>query len=147
MFAETDFMMTDNYVLRLKPLAIKRLIEELRLSLNSRVQYKSRSYAWNMILKLKTQELARYLVDRTCELDLVGPRLDFNSEDSRELRQKVLSLSLFEARKLGMGKSSFWNLQNRCGSNIPLKVYLRRWKLMTGNSRRGTVSSACSPIS
>jgi len=126
-FSKTDFFLTDNYVLRLSPAAIKRLLEELRACFNSGAVYKSKKCSWDTIIRLKIQELARYLLDRTEDFDLKDPHPDFR-EDGRELRQKLLTLTLSEARKLGLSKSTFWSLQNRCRSNIPLKIYLKTGK-------------------
>lgn len=122
-FNKTDFLLTDNYVLRLTPPAIKRLLEKLRLSLNSRVRYKGRSYSWDTVIQSKMQELTRYILERTDTLDLGNPKPEFDTEDSRLVREKILSLTSTQARKLGIGKSTLWYLQRRLQSSKTLLTY------------------------
>jgi hypothetical protein len=122
-FGKTDFFLTDNYVLRLGPLAIKKLLEQLRLSFSSRVRYKQRSYSWDTVIQLKGQELGRYLLHKDNELDFINPQLDFNTVDSKIVRDKMISMTVSNARKIGIGKSTLWYLHRRAQANRPLKTY------------------------
>ncbi len=92
--------------MRLKPSAIKRLLEELRLSFNSKIKYKGKYYSWDTIIRLKTRELARYVLGRNKQIDINNLNPKLNSVDSKELREKILSLSIGEANKFGINKST-----------------------------------------
>ena len=123
MFGKTDFFLTDNYVLRLETSAIKKLLGELRSSFNSKVRYKGKNWTWDTILRLKMQELSRYLLHKDNEFDFRNPQSDFDTSDSRVIREKILSMSQSNARKIGIGKSSLWYVKNRIGSNRKLRIY------------------------
>jgi len=123
-FSKKDFFLTDNYVLRLKPPAIKKLLEQLRLHLNSRVRYKGKNHSWDTILQLKTQELARHLLGRTEGLDFTEPVLESEASPD-ELRKKVLALTVPEARGIGVNKSTLWYLQKRAAARKTLRSYAK----------------------
>ena len=122
-FSRKDFFMTDNYVLRLSPPAIKRLLKELRCSLSSRIQYKSRNYSWDEIVRLKTEELGRYVSRKVDELDFKDPNANFNTEDSGMLRERILFLTPSKAREIGISKSTLWELQKRAQADKPFRTY------------------------
>ena len=122
-FDRNDFLLTDNYVLRLKSSAIKKLLEELRSHLNSKVSYNGKYHSWDGILKLKTQELARYLLGRSKELDFRDPQADLGMSTRDELRERTLTLTLLEARKIEIEKSTLWYLKKRARSYRPLRLY------------------------
>jgi len=124
-FSKKDFFLTDNYVLRLKPSAIKKLLQQLRLRLNSRVRYRGKNYSWDTILQLKTQELARHLLGRTEALDFTEPLPQFDMRNSDTLRDTVLSLTSSEAKERGISKSTVWYLKNRAQNDEPLCIYAK----------------------
>lgn len=125
MFEKNDFFFTDNYVLRLRYQAIKILLEELRAYFNSKAKYNNKQYSWDIILKLKIKEVAKYILGGNNELDLIDPSPELHMEDSKKLRTTILSLTLIHARRIGINKSTLWNLQNRPRSNRQLKIYTK----------------------
>src|SRR5208337_4080161 len=55
-FSKRDFYRLDNYVLRLKPEAARKLLNSLRIKFNSTVQYRNKVYCWDTVMRLKCQE-------------------------------------------------------------------------------------------
>jgi len=131
-FGKSHFFLTDNYVLRLEPSAIRKLLEELRISFNSKVWYKGKNHSWDTILQLKMQELARYLLARTGELDFRNPCPEFDAGDCKILREKILSLAPSQSRKIGISKSTLWYLQNRSRSPKTLRIYRKTANKVVG---------------
>lgn len=115
--------MTDNYVLRLKPSAIKKILEELRQGFYNKVNYKGKYYFWNTILLLKTRELARYILGKSKRIDFTLPSPEFDFNDSEELRKKILALTAGDAKKIEINKSTLWDLKERAQSNKRLIIY------------------------
>jgi hypothetical protein len=67
-----DFYRLDNYVLRLRPEAARKLLDILQSKLNATMHYREKYYGWDTILRLKCQELAgcyeeRYVWVRSLE--------------------------------------------------------------------------------
>ncbi|OGD52608.1 CRISPR-associated endonuclease Cas1 [Candidatus Bathyarchaeota archaeon RBG_13_38_9] len=119
---KNDFFFTDNYVLRLKPKAIKKLLEELRLSFNSNVHYKNRNYSWDMIIRLKTRELAHYILGKA-KVDFNEPFPKILRSDSLEMRKRILELTQNQAKELGIGRSTLHFLRKRAGGRRSFEVY------------------------
>lgn len=121
-FKKSDFFRTDNYVLRSKPEAAKRLLNRLREAFNSTVRYRGKAYRWDTIIFLKSQELARHLLHNTA-LDFSEPSPTLERSDSLELRKCILSLSQSGAKNLGIGKSTLHCLRRNAAGEKPFKVY------------------------
>jgi CRISPR-associated protein Cas1 len=119
-----DFYFTgDDYRYRFEPEARQRFLRLLRERFNSAVRYKGRALKWDTVIEQKTVELGRYLVGKSAELDLSEPFPELTRTDDRELRKRILSLSLTEAHKLGIGKSTRRYLRWNAKGERSFKVY------------------------
>jgi len=114
--------MTDKYVLRLQSQAIRKLLERLRLSFNSKIEYKGKNYSWDTIIQLKSRELARFILEKNRKMNFSKPFVNLERLDTKELRKKILTLSVPDARKIGINKSTLWYLQRRAKSNKLFKI-------------------------
>jgi len=63
-FSKKDFYRMDNYVLRLRPEAVRKLIDALRVKFNSPVHHAAKFYSWDTVVRLKAQELANYILGK-----------------------------------------------------------------------------------
>ncbi len=122
-FGKKDFHRMDDYVLRLRPEAVTKLVDALRIKFNSPVQYKGRFYSWDTLIRLKAQELANYILGKRAELNFDEPTLELNRIDSVAVRRMILSLKTSDARKLGLGKSTLHYLRENTRSERPFMVY------------------------
>jgi len=120
-FSQKDFYRLDNYVLRLKPEAVKKLLGALRIKFNSPVRYKSKLFGWDVIVRMKVHELAAFLLDKRSTISFEQPQPTLN--DDSAIRKAVLSLSVGDARKLGIRRNTLWYAQKRAKSNSRLRVY------------------------
>jgi hypothetical protein len=119
-----DFYFTaDDYRYRFEPEAKQRFLESLRERFNSGVKYKGRAFKWDTVIERKTVELGRYLVDRTDRLDFSEPSPTLSRGDDLTLRRRIHSLSPSEARKLGIGKSTFHYLRLNTRNQKPFRVF------------------------
>ncbi len=122
-FSKKDFYRLDNYVLRLKPEAVKKLLDVLRIKFNSPVRYKNKFYGWDVIMRLKAQELAALILNKRATLSFEEPRPVLQREDSEALRDAILSMSAADARKQGIRRNTLWYAQQRVKSRNPFTVY------------------------
>jgi len=122
-FSKKDFYRLDNYVLRLKPEAVKKLLEALRLKFNSSVRYKNKLYGWDVVLKLKAQELAAFILEKRSAVSFEEPRPVLQRDDSKTVREAILSLSAADARGLGIRRNTLWYAQQRVKSQKSFRVY------------------------
>jgi CRISPR-associated protein Cas1 len=119
-----DFYFTgEDYRLMIQPPLLDRYAELLRQQFNSGVTYGGKRLFWDTLILRKCQELARYLLGKCRSFDLTSPRPVLERSDSRQLREKILSLSQSESRKLGIGKSTFHYLCRNARSHRSFRVY------------------------
>ena len=78
---------------------------------------------WDTLVGLKVQEFARYLVGKAEVFDLKSPSPTLERQDSKELRERILSLSASEARRLGLGKSTLHYLRKHARDRKVFKIY------------------------
>jgi CRISPR-associated protein Cas1 len=123
-FTWDDFYFTGgDYRLRIKPPLLDRYAEMLREQFNSGIRYGGKHVSWDTLILRKCQELARYLMRKSDRFDLVNPRPDLESRDSRVMRQKILSLSGSNARRLGLNRSTLHYLRKRARDQKPFRIY------------------------
>jgi len=119
-----DFYFTgDDYRYRFEPEAKQRFLDLLRRQFNSGVRYKGRALKWDTVIERKATELGRYLTGRSGKLNFSEPALTLGRTDSQELRERVLSLSQSEARRLGIGKSTVYYMRRNATSERPFRVH------------------------
>lgn len=101
-----DFIRTESYSLSLKPSGAKKLTEEFNNWMNKKVPCKKQSVMWGYALLLKTRELAQYLVEKRKTIDFSKPEYTIERQDSEEIRQKILSISYSDWKKMGFSKGT-----------------------------------------
>jgi hypothetical protein len=122
MSAELTRLLRERKLLRIRPDAARRLLDILQIKFNATIRYRGKYYAWNTILRLKCQELAGYVLKRN-ELDFSHPRPTLSGDDSERLRNRIMSLSVTEARRLGISKNTLWYMQQRARTHRQMRIY------------------------
>jgi len=127
---KSDFIITENYHTRLGEGVAKLFIEKINSNFNARYNYKNgKNYSYQIILQDNLQQLSNFIVDKKKEVDFVIPKTKLNRNDNLELREKVLSMTPDERKKLGINKSTLWyikkNLSGRKASKIYEKVIMK----------------------
>ncbi|WP_406661341.1 hypothetical protein V7O66_02120 [Methanolobus sp. ZRKC3] len=56
---------------------------------------------WSYVLLLKTRELAQYLVGKRKAIEFIKPKYAVERQDSEDVRQKILSISYTDWKKMG----------------------------------------------
>jgi CRISPR-associated protein Cas1 len=105
----------DDYRSRFNPEAKERF--------NRGVCYRGQRLKWDTVIEEKTSELARFLTEKTSTVDFAEPSPKLDRLDDRELRERINSLTLHEAKKRGLGKSTLHYLRRNARRGKPLKVY------------------------
>jgi len=107
-----DFYFTgDDYRYHIEIEAKRRFLELLKDRFNSGVKYKGKTWKWDAVILNKTQELARFLQDKSEQIDFVEPTPSIERRHNQELRAKILALTASQAGQLGIGKSTFHYLR------------------------------------
>lgn len=134
-----DFIRTENYSLRLRPSGAKKLTEEVNLWFNKRVSYKGNMTMWSYVMFLKTRELAQYLTDKRKDIDFVVPQYETKRQDTSDIRQKILSISYSDWKKLGFSKGTLHYMKKNAKADTPFtlnahnKERLDKWEKLVAN--------------
>ena len=113
----------DDYRYRFEVDAKQRFIELLGHRFNQGVTYGGRDLKWDTVIEQKTSELARFLTRKKLSVDFVDPAPRLERKDSCELRAKILALSVPQAKRLGIGKSTLHYLRRNAQSDGRFTVY------------------------
>lgn len=131
-FSKKDFILTENYNIRLTPEAAKKLIKEVQNQLNKKVSYLGRDFNWSYIILLKTRELGQFLSSQRDSIDFSKPLVKLRRDDNVQLRKRILSMGYSEARKLGICKSELWYMKHNVMNGKPFKIYKKMQEKLNG---------------
>ena len=119
-----DFIVTENYHVRLRPTAGKVLMDRLSANFNRKVTVGGRNYSCESLVQEAARKLARHLTGAKGGFDLSYP---FAVGDSGHVEsgvaQRVASLTYAEARNLGVSKAGLWDMKRRAADGKPLRLY------------------------
>jgi len=119
-----DFYFTGGYYsYKVEIEAKRRFLQLLNDRFNSGVKYNCCVLKWDTVIEQKMMELARYPTGNSKLLDLSDSKPELCRTDSFELRRRILSLSMPEARRLGIGKSILHYLRRNVTNDRTFKIY------------------------
>ena len=119
-----DFYFTgDDYRYRIDVQAKKKFLELLKDRFNSGALHKGKIWKWDTIILNKAQELARFLLGKSWSIDFMEPVPTLLRADTRQLRRRLLALSIKEAQELGISKSTLHYLRKNARRDSPFKIY------------------------
>jgi CRISPR-associated protein Cas1 len=134
-----DFIRTESYSLRLRATGAKKLTEAVNSCFNARVSYQSKMSMWSYVMFLKARELAQYLVGKRQEIDFVEPQYEPKRQDTSDIRQKILSISYTDWKKLGYSKGTLHYMKQNARADKPftLNTHVRerldKWENLVAN--------------
>jgi CRISPR-associated protein Cas1 len=119
-----DFYFTgDDYRYRFEAQAKRRFIEVLRERFNYGVRYKGCVMKWDTMIEEKTSELAKYLIHRSGTVGFSEPSPVLERTDGRVVREAILSMTPSEARRRGIGKSTFYYLRKNAKAENSFTIH------------------------
>ncbi|WP_410509644.1 CRISPR-associated protein Cas1 [Methanosarcina hadiensis] len=134
-----DLIRTESYSLRLRHTGTKKLTEEINLWFNKRVSYQGNMTMWSYVMFLKTRELDQYLVGKRKKIDFINPQYETKRQDSSDIRQKILSISYSDWKKLGFSKEILQYMKQNARSdksftlNAHVRERLEQWERLVAN--------------
>ncbi len=127
-----DFIVTENYHVRLRPTAAKILIERFSANMNRKVTIGGRNFAYETLVQEATRKLARHLTDQKVRFDLSSPfAVEKAGYVGSDLKDRAASLTYAKARELGISKAGLWDLKRRASEGKPLRLYRKTARKFT----------------
>jgi CRISP-associated protein Cas1 len=119
-----DFIVTENYHIRLRPASATALMERFSANMNRKVSVGGRSCSYEGLVTESARRLGRYLTGDKADFEIECP---FNVGESghvdTDIAQNISSMSYAEARALGISKAGLWDMKRRAAQGKPLKLY------------------------
>jgi len=119
-----DFYFTgDDYRYRFEPEAKQMFLDLLRERFNSGVRYRGRALKWDTVIERKAVEISLFLTGKSNTIDFQEPAPVLERQDDKELRTKIQRLTQFDAKRIGIGKSTLHYLRTKARNQQRFKVY------------------------
>jgi CRISP-associated protein Cas1 len=121
------FLRTTDWGLRLAPETAQKLLQRLSFAFSRKVPGK-RPITWETALLREAYRFAEDIATerrkpRTFEFNLPLPAVHPDTLGNTNLTSKIATLTVPEARKIGIPKTTLWYQQKRLKQGAPLRVY------------------------
>ena len=121
---KSDFIITENYHMRLGEDVAKLLIEKINSNFNARYNYKNgKNYSYQIILQDNLQQLANFIMEKKKEFEFVIPKMRLNGLDDLELKKKILNMTSEERKRLDINKSTLWYIKKNLAKGKAHTIY------------------------
>ena len=121
---KSDFIITENYHVRLGENIAKLLIEKINSNFNTRCNYKNnKNYSYQIILLDNLQQLSNFLIDKKKEIKFNIPAMRLTRHDNLKLKEKILTMTNEERKRFGINKSTLWYMKNNLKEGKTISVY------------------------
>jgi CRISP-associated protein Cas1 len=108
-----DFIRTENYNLRLRPSGAKKLLKEISVWLNRKVNYDGQKCKWSYVMLTQTRDLAYYLLGKKKTLNLSEPSFEIERDDTDEIRKIISEMSYTKWNGLDFSKGTLHPLKQK----------------------------------
>ncbi len=109
-----DFIVTENYHVRLRPTAANALIERLSANMNRKVSVGGRSFAYETLVSEMARRLARHLTAPKGRFNLSYPFVVGESGHvETDLKVRVAAMTYAEGRARGISKAGLFAMKRR----------------------------------
>lgn len=107
--------------------------------LNKKVSYQGKKSTWSYIIFLKVRELAHYLTNKKEKIDFVKPEYEIERINSYDVKQKILSISYVDWKKLEFSKGTLHYMKQNAKSdnsftfNSHVLERVNKWEALVSN--------------
>ena len=120
---KADFIVTEDYNMRLREKTAKLLIDKISFNFNTKVPYKNKNYYYQNILFDNIRNLSHYISDKKKIFDFNVPKIEIKRNDTVQLREKILALTPNDRKRLGINKSTLWYIKKNISDGKTAKIY------------------------
>ena len=122
---KSDFIVTENYNIRLRESASRLLLEKIVLNFNKRAEFRGKSHTYDNVMLENIRLLAKFLENSDKVLEFEIPEIQPYRNDDIELRNRIMAITPEDRKKLKINKSTLWYRQKKIKENKTLKLYDR----------------------
>lgn len=120
---KSSFICTENFNIRLREGTVKALIEKVKVNFNMKVDYKGKNWSYENILLDMVRSMANYIEGKTFTFTLNIPDLELSRVDDVDLKDKIMSMTIEERRRLGIRRNTLWYMRKNIEKGQKVKIY------------------------
>jgi len=126
-----DFIITENYHIRLRERTAKMLVEKIKSNFNNRAFYRNANYTYQNILFNEVRNLASFIEGkRGDKLEFNIPLVQLKRNDEIDQKDKILNIGPEERKRLGINKSTLWYQQKYIKEGKRIKLYRKTKEIL-----------------
>ena len=125
-----DFIVTENFHIRLREKTAKVLVEKIKSNFNNRTHYKGANFSYQNILSDNVRLLVNYIMGKQSRLEFNVPLVQLKRNDEIDQRNRILSIGPEERKRLGMNKSTLWYQQKFIKEGKRIKLYKKTKEIL-----------------
>jgi CRISPR-associated protein Cas1 len=125
-----DFIVTDNYHIRLREKTAKMLVEKIKDNFNNKAYYRNANFSYQNILFNEIRRLVNYLIGKQDKLEFSIPLVQLKRNDEIDRKDRILSIGPEERKRLGMNKSTLWYQQKYIKEGKRIKLYRKTKEIL-----------------
>lgn len=119
---KVDFIVTENYHIRLRPATATALIGRISRNFNRVTKYNRKNHTYQNILLDNVQQMANFIIGKKSPRFNI-PAAKIQRNDPLELQQRILAMSPTERKKLGINKSTLWYQKKQLAKGRSINLY------------------------
>ena len=120
---KSNFIVTENYHIRLRPKTAKLLIEKIKGNFNKRYQFKNKQLTLDNIFYENVRALSNYISGKSKKLEFNIAEIRVERVDNKGVRSKIMSIDSEKRKELGINESTLWYQQKIIKEGKEIKVY------------------------
>ncbi len=123
---KSNFIVTENYNIRLRESASRLLLEKIVLNFNKRAEFRGKFHTYNNVMLENIRLLAKFLENGEKVLHFEIPEIKPYRNDDIELRNRIMAITPEDRKKLKINKSTLWYRQKAIKSGKRIKLYSQK---------------------
>ena len=120
---KSDFIVTENYNIRLRESTSRLLLEKIVLNFNKRAEFRGKFHTYDNVMLENIRLLAKFLENGEKVLDFEISEIKPYRNDDIELRNRIMAITPEDRKKLKINKSTLWYRQKKIKEGKTIKIY------------------------
>lgn len=120
---KSDFILTENYNIRLKENTAKLLISKIKDNFRIKMPYKGKNFYYENILADNVSKLSLFISEKNKNISFDIPNISLNRNDSLEIQDKILKMTPEDRKKIGINKSTLFYMKKNIREGKNIKIY------------------------
>ena len=120
---KSDFILTENYNIRLKEHVASHFILKIKDNFNTKVPYNGKRYHYHNILSDNILKLAHFIEDKNNKIEFNVPNIMILRNDTLNLQDKILKMTSSQRKRLGINKSTLFYMRKNIINGKNIKIY------------------------